>query len=164
MEIKLPINEIVKLQMELGGSVNMETKEVVTKGILGYTIPLKYRYHFDKILDKTISVVKAHGKVRDEAIFEHRDNKDDTDKEKAFVNPTIEIEEEVDGEMVKKTVENPNSVALVAAFKELSEIEEAIDFPDTITIEGLGNVETNEPMPILFKCFDLVEEAKKNKK
>lgn len=138
---KLTLEEIYGLESELFGISNRETNEVVFKGLLSQSLPIKLRYWLSRLADKIQAEKAAVDKLRDELIKELGVLGEDGNY---TLNPMIDDEP------------NPNwtnfQEQLGSLLKEEKEISHSV-----FTLEQFDNLETTEHYPVFFKLLSVEE-------
>lgn len=65
---KLNLGEIYALEAELNGSINQQTGEKLSKGIMGQPLSMRYRFHLSDLVDVAVATKKKIDSSRDALI------------------------------------------------------------------------------------------------
>jgi hypothetical protein len=157
VKTKLSLGELYALESEINGVTNPETREKVSKGIMGHPLPMVVRYHLNNLVEIVGAEKKSIDTMRDELITKLGESSDNgfslpTFKDKLDAEGQPELNEK--GEAVK--ILNPNFIEFNDEMnKLLVEEKEIAHYP--FTIEHL-DFNTDESYPVFFKLLRSKEE------
>jgi hypothetical protein len=144
-KITLKLHEVYELNLELKGSINQQTGEVIRKGILDEKISISVKYWLDKLSSKLKKEIDVVEKLKEEII-----KKLGILDEQGNYSIPLRINEKFDdkGESLSYDV-NPSFLEYQSEFEKLINQEVEIEF-SPINIEDI-NVQSEVYPRILFK-------------
>jgi len=144
-KITLKLHEVYELNLELKGSINQQTGEVIRKGILDEKISISVKYWLDKLSSKLKKEIDVVEKLKEEII-----KKLGILDEQGNYSIPLRINEKFDdkGESLSYDV-NPSFLEYQSEFEKLINQEVEIEFYP-INIEDI-NVQSEVYPRILFK-------------
>ena len=144
-KITLKLHEVYELNLELKGSINQQTGEVIRKGILDEKISISVKYWLDKLSSKLKKEIDVVEKLKEEII-----KKLGILDEQGNYSIPLRINEKFDdkGESLSYDV-NPSFLEYQSEFEKLINQEVDIEFYP-INIEDI-NVQSEVYPRILFK-------------
>jgi hypothetical protein len=144
-KITLKLHEVYELNLELKGSINQQTGEVIRKGILDEKISISVKYWLDKLSSKLKEEIDVVEKLKEESI-----KKLGVLDEQGNYSIPLRINEKFDdkGESLSYDV-NPSFLEYQSEFEILINQEVDIEFYP-INIEDI-NVQSEVYPRILFK-------------
>lgn len=143
--IEIKLGEIISLLSELEGYRQPETGEILIKGFINHSLPLKEKYWLNKLVSNLTNEKQEIEKLRNGLIEKFGDK----DEESGSISiPTI-IKNE-NGE----TETNPNFLLFQREYQELLNEVRTIEYKP-ISMDILESISTEDNYTLLFK---LVEE------
>ena len=138
-QITLKLHEILTLESELNGFVNLQTGEKVLEGFLKEKLNLATKYRLTKLSEELKKEKSILDDLRDELVKEYGTEE----------NGQISIQMFQDK---KQTKINPKFVEFQSKYTELLDEGKVIDYTP-LTISDLDKIESNENYSILFKLI-----------
>jgi ribosomal protein S19E (S16A) len=140
-KVNLTNAQYLQLDIELNGLVNQSTAEVVSKGLLQETIPVKVRFWASRVNSKIEGIKKAVETTREELIKKYGEENDGV----VSIPQTIK-----EG---KKDIANPKLREFLDELNSVLNSEEEIEIPE-LSIDDLSELNTDINLNIFFKLFD----------
>jgi len=123
-KIKLKLSEVYGLNVELKGLSNQKTGEVLQKGILDESLPIKIKYSLSKVSAQLIKEIESVEKLREEMIKKYGE----VDKEGNYSIPMRENEVlNEEGKLVSYDI-HPKFTEFQTEFELLLQEEVEIDY------------------------------------
>lgn len=137
-KIKLNLNDVLLLEVELNGMSNPQTNEVVFGGLLSEKMSLKTKYWLTKLSDKLASEKKIILGLRDELIKKYGKEEEDGS---IYVRPFLDKEGKEP---------NPDSAKFSEEMTPLLEEEKEFEY-NPISLSELGDVCSDIRYNLIFK-------------
>jgi hypothetical protein len=138
-QITLKLHEILTLESELNGFVNLQTGEKVLEGFLKEKLNLATKYRLTKLSEELKKEKSILDDLRDELVKEYGTEE----------NGQISIQMFQDK---KQTKINPKFVEFQSKYTELLDEGKVIDYTP-LTISDLDKIESNENYSVLYKLI-----------
>ena len=144
-KITLKLHEVYELNVELKGSTNQQTGEVIRKGILDEKLSISVKYWLDKLSSKLKKEIDAVEKLKEESI-----KKLGVADEQGSYSIPLRINEKFNDkdELLSYDV-NPTFLEYQSEFEQLINQEVEIEY-SAINLEDI-NIQTEVYPRILFK-------------
>lgn len=144
-KITLKLHEVYELNVELKGSSNQQTGEVIRKGILDEKLSISVKYWLDKLSEKLKNEIDVVEKIKEETI-----KKLGQADEQGNYSIPLRINEKFNDkdELVSYDV-NPTFIEYQAEFEKLINQEVEIEY-NAINLEDI-NIQSEVYPRILFK-------------
>ena len=144
-KITLKLHEVYELNLELKGSINQQTGEVIRKGILDEKLSISVKYWLDKLSSKLKKEIDAIEKLKEESI-----KKLGVADEEGNYSIPLRINEKFNDkdELLSYDV-NPTFLEYQAEFEQLINQEVEIEY-NAINLEDI-NIQSEVYPRILFK-------------
>lgn len=132
-KIKLSINDVFALEVELNGRVDQEKRETIFKGFLNENLDLKKKYWLTKLADKLAAETKTV-----------------QDLQKKLIEG-LGVEPDEDG--VVKFKNDEQAANFSKEVNALLEEEREFEYNPVISFDDLSKIKTNECYRVLFKLI-----------
>ena len=144
-KITLKLHEVYELNLELKGSINQQTGEVIRKGILDEKLSISVKYWLDKLSSKLKKEIDAIEKLKEESI-----KKLGVADEEGNYSIPLRINEKFNDkdELLSYDV-NPTFLEYQSEFEQLINQEVEIEY-NAINLEDI-NIQSEVYPRILFK-------------
>ena len=144
-KITLKLHEVYELNLELKGSINQQTGEVIEKGILDEKLYIPVKYWLDKLSEKLKKEIDAVEKIKEESI-----KKLGVVDEQGNYSIPLRINEKFNDkdELLSYDV-NPTFLEYQSEFEQLINQEVEIEY-NAINLEDI-NIQSEVYPRILFK-------------
>ena len=144
----LQLGQILQLEAEVNGIMNIQTGEIITKGLLKEVLKFKTKYWLMQLAEELAEEKKRIETVRDQLVKELGE-----EDETGVISLPVYINEvqDEDGKVVSKDI-NPKFVDFQEKFNELL-IETKELSHGKFLLEDFESVESAEVYPVFFKLI-----------
>jgi hypothetical protein len=144
----LQLGQILQLEAEVNGIMNIQTGEIITKGLLKEVLKFKTKYWLTQLAEELAEEKKRIETVRDQLVKELGE-----EDETGVISLPVYINEvqDEDGKVVSKDI-NPKFVDFQEKFNELL-IETKELSHGKFLLEDFESVESAEVYPVFFKLI-----------
>jgi hypothetical protein len=147
---KLQLGEILQLESEINGTINSQTGEIVTKGLLKEALKFKTKYWLTQ-LSEDLSKEKSKLEKFREELVKSLGEADENGNYQILIY-TNEVKDENDN-VISKDV-NPKFLEFQTKYTELmSETKEVTH--SKFLLEDFESIESSEVYPIFFKLISI---------
>jgi len=152
-KITLSLAEILELEVELLGSTNQRTGEVIATGLLNQKLPIKTKYWLTRLAEKVQSEKKTIDGLRDDLIKKHGE---ETEDKSGWTIPLRIEAEEKNEDGSAQYIANPAFAAFNKEYGELLDTKKEIEHP-VINFDDLAELETTDNYAVIFKMLTITE-------
>lgn len=151
-KVTLKLFEFYNLEAELNGTVNQQTGQPISKGLLNEKIKLTTKYWLTDLLKKVSEEKQAVEKLKEDLIKKYGD----TDESGNISIPIYsKIEKDSEGK-VTLAEPNPKYIDFQNEFNSLLQEEREVEYKP-LTLEDFDLVESEANYPTLFKLVKVDE-------
>lgn len=145
---KLSLGEVLQLEIEIGGEINPQTGEIISKGLLKEVLKFKTKYWLTKLFEDLGKEKSIIDKMREELIKEIGDVDEEGNYSiPLYLNTTLDKNGKVIGGDI-----NPKAIEFQNKYNELlGEIKEIKH--GKFILEDFESVESAEVYPVFFKLI-----------
>lgn len=155
-KITLSLSEILELEVELNGSRNQKTGEVLFTGLLNQKLPIKTKYWLSRLGETVQSEKKTIDSLRDELVKKYGNETED--KSGWTIPLRIEDKNAKSADGAPVLVPNPSFVEFNKEYADLLDTTKEIEHA-TISFDELADIETTDNYAVLFKLLTITETA-----
>jgi len=151
-KINLTLSEFFQLDAEINGTINQNTGEKLTNGLLGEKIKLTTKYWLSDLAKKVSTEKEAVEKIKNELIQKHGEA-----DSQGNISIPFYANEQVDkeGNVVSREV-NPKFVEFQNEFNLLLDEERELEYKG-FKLEELDSIESDNNYPVFFKLIKVDE-------
>lgn len=150
-KVTLKLFEFYNLESELNGSINQQTGEIVSKGLLNEKIKLTTKYWLTDLLKKVTDEKQSVEKLKDDLIKKYG-----KESEGGISIPMyIDIETNEEGEVISRKL-NPDFISFQNDFNLLLQEERELEYK-SLSLSDFDSVESEGNYATFFKLVKVDE-------
>lgn len=135
--IKLTLNELLILEVELNGEVDVQSKQKVSSGFLGEKMNLATKYWMATLSEKLVAEKTIVEGLQNELITKYGEEKDGEIRLETYLN-------------VEEKVFNPKVIQYYEELNELLSQEKEIEY-NPLSVSDLAKIESSGNYRVIFK-------------
>lgn len=146
-KVTLKLFEFYNLEVELSGTVNQQTGDIVSKGLLNEKIKLTTKYWLTDLLKRVTDEKQSVEKIKEDLIKKYGKESE----EGVSIPMYIDIEKNEQGEVVSRKA-NPDFINFQNEFNTLLQEERELEYKP-LSLLDFESIESDSNYPTLFKLI-----------
>lgn len=146
-KVTLKLFEFYNLEAELSGTVNQQTGDIISKGLLNEKIKLTTKYWLTDLLKRATDEKQSVEKIKEDLIKKYGKESE----EGVSIPMYIDIEKNEQGEVISRKA-NPDFINFQNEFNTLLQEERELEYKP-LSLLDFESIESNSNYPTLFKLI-----------
>lgn len=146
-KVTLKLFEFYNLEAELSGTVNQQTGDIISKGLLNEKIKLTTKYWLTDLLKRVTDEKQSVEKIKEDLIKKYGKESE----EGVSIPMYIDIEKNEQGEVISRKA-NPDFINFQNEFNTLLQEERELEYKP-LSLLDFESIESNSNYPTLFKLI-----------
>ena len=146
-KVTLKLFEFYNLEVELSGTVNQQTGDIISKGLLNEKIKLTTKYWLTDLLKRVTDEKQSVEKIKEDLIKKYGKESE----EGVSIPMYIDIEKNEQGEVVSRKA-NPDFINFQNEFNTLLQEERELEYKP-LSLLDFESIESDSNYPTLFKLI-----------
>lgn len=146
-KVTLKLFEFYNLEAELSGTVNQQTGDIISKGLLNEKIKLTTKYWLTDLLKRVTDEKQSVEKIKEDLIKKYGKESE----EGVSIPMYIDIEKNEQGEVVSRKA-NPDFINFQNEFNTLLQEERELEYKP-LSLLDFESIESDSNYPTLFKLI-----------